>query len=100
MLSFELSAIDLILTISVVVLLILYFTKMSAKNHEEIPFKQSTLSAALPESPPPARAAPMSNNNIVCPRGRGNIRKLGEDNYVSERCLGCYRLMECYSKSE
>ena len=96
MLSFELSAIDIILTISVVVLLILYFTRVQTRNHEEKPFKQPTLSAASPERP-----APMPQRDYTtCPRGLGNIRKLGEDNSVSERCLGCYRLMECYSENE
>ena len=96
MLSFELSAIDIILTISVVVLLILYITKNSARNHEEKPFKQPILSAAPPERPAPTP----QRDYTACPRGLGNIRKLGEDNSVSERCLGCYRLMECYSENE
>jgi hypothetical protein len=35
-----------------------------------------------------------------CPRGFGNIRKIGDNGSVSERCLGCYRIMECYGESE
>ena len=69
---------------------------MQTRNHEEKPFKQPTLSAA-----PPERPAPMPQRDYTaCPRELGNIRKLGENNSVSERCLGCYRLMECYSESE
>ena len=96
MLSFELSAIDIILVISVVILFILYITKMPAKNHEEIPFRQPKVNVAPPERP----ASIPQRDYIECPRGFGNIRSLGEDNSVSEKCLGCYRLMECYSESE
>ena len=35
-----------------------------------------------------------------CPRGFGNIRKLGSEVSVSERYLGCYRIMECYGENE
>ena len=84
MLSFELSAIDIILAMAVIVLLILYITKMPTRSHEEKPVRQ----------PIPQR------DYTECPRGYGNIRTLGEDNSVSEKCLGCYRIMECYSESE
>jgi len=96
MLSFELSAIDIILTISVVVLLILYITKRTTINQKEKPSQQSTSSTVSSERP----AQMPHRDHTECPRGFGNIRKLGEDNSVSERCLGCYRIMECYSESE
>ena len=96
MLSFELSAIDIILTISVVVLFILFITKISARNHEEIPFRQPKVNVAPPERP----ASIPQRDYTECQRGFGNIRTLGKDNSVSEKCLGCYRLMECYSESE
>ena len=37
------------------------------------------------------------SNYTKCPRGLGNIKKLGEGNSVSERCLGCHMIMNCYS---
>ncbi len=95
MLSFELSAIDLILVLSVIVLLILYMTKLSVKTPEENSFRQPIVKNANLE-----RSVSMPQNDYTeCPRGFGNIRKLGEDNSVSERCLGCYRIMECYSEN-
>jgi len=69
---------------------------MTPRNHEEKPFKQPTLSVVPPERPAPTP----QRDYTACPRGLGNIRKLGEGNSVSERCLGCYRLMECYSENE
>ena len=96
MLSFELSAIDLILVISVVVLLILYLTKISVKKYEKITLRKPTL-----EMPLQKISEPIQHRDFTeCPRGFGNIKKLNKDNSVSERCLGCYRLMECYSENE
>ena len=34
-----------------------------------------------------------------CPRGFGNIKIIGEDNSISERCLGCYMITQCYSEN-
>ena len=97
MLSFELSAIDIILAISVVVLLILYMTKMPSRNHQEKPFRQPPIVSAMHSR---SGESQTEHDLTECPRGFGNIRTLGEDNSVSERCLGCYRIMECYSENE
>ncbi len=96
MMSFELTAIDLILVIAVIVLLILYLTKFSVNTFDEKSFRQTIAKDAKQE-----RFALRSQSDYTeCPRGFGNIKKLGEDNSVSERCLGCYKIMECYSENE
>jgi hypothetical protein len=96
MLSFELSAIDIILVLSVILLLILYMTKLSVKTPEEKSFRQPIAKKANPE-----RYVSMSQNDSTeCPRGFGNIKKVGEDNSVSEKCLGCYKIIECYSENK
>jgi len=96
MLSFELTAIDLILVLAVIVLLILYLTKLSVRTPEEKSFRQPIAKDVSPE----ILASTPQRDYAECPRGFGNLRKLGEDNSVSERCLGCYRIMECYNESE
>ena len=96
MLSFELSAIDLILATSVIVLLIMYMTKLSDKTPDVNSFRTPRVEDASPER----AISHIQNDYTECQRGFGNIRKLGEDSSVSERCLGCYRIMECYSESE
>jgi len=96
MISFELTAIDLILVIAVIVLLILYITKFSVNTFEEKSFRQTITKNANPER----QVVRSQMDYAECPRGFGNIRKLGEDNSVSERCLGCYKIMECYSENE
>ena len=93
MISFELSAIDIILVIAVIVLLILYLTKFSVKTLELKSFRKTMAKAAEREMP---SLMPQSDYT-ECPRGFGNIKKLSEDNSVSERCLICYRIRECYN---
>jgi len=95
MLGFELTAIDLILVIAVIVLLLLYWTKLS-KNPEEQIF-QTTIT----KNTSPKKIAPKPQSGYAeCPRGFGYIKKIGENGSVPEKCLGCYRIMECYGEKE
>jgi hypothetical protein len=71
-------------------------TKLSTKNHEEKPLMQQIASVVHSER----KESSGKHDFTECPRGFGNIRKLNEDNSVSERCLGCYRIMECYSEND
>ena len=97
MLAFELSAIDLILSIAVVVLLLMYVTKMEPSQPQQTSFfKQlkklrNAKNIKLPK-------IQIHTEYAECPRGFGNIKRIGEDNSVSERCLGCYRITECYDQ--
>jgi len=95
MISFELSAIDLILVLAVMVLLMLYWTKLSKIPEKQV-LRRTTTKAASPER----HAAKPQNSYAECPRGFGYIKKIGDDGSVSERCLGCYKIMECYGESE
>ena len=96
MLSFELSAIDIILVLSVLVLLLLYWTKLSKIPDENL-FKNVTAKYKSPErvtnNPPPT-------GYVECPRGFGYIKRIDDGGSVSERCLGCYKIMDCYSETE
>ena len=94
MISFELTAIDLILVLTVIVLLILYMTKIAGTPSEKN-FGQASQKVTKPQR---AVSAPQHNNG-KCPRGFGNIKGLDEGDSVSERCLGCYMIMECYSEN-
>ena len=95
MLSFELSAIDLILVIAVIVLLMLYWTKLS-----KIPEEQLLRGLIAKDTSPEKIATNPQNGYGECPRGFGHIKKIGDDGSVSEKCLGCYRIMECYGEKE
>ncbi len=95
MLSFELSAIDIILVLAVLVLFILYWTKLS-KIPEENLFRRSTAQKAKPKK----ITTNAQNGYTECPRGFGYIKNIENNGSVSERCLGCYRIMNCYGESE
>lgn len=92
--SFDLSAIDLILVLSVVLLLVLYLTKLSGspqkKSFKKVLPKPANIEKKLPVS--------SQNQHTKCPRGFGDIKKFNQDNSISERCLGCYMIMECYTE--
>jgi len=74
---------------------------MPTRSHEEKQFRQpKKLDNTQVAATPPAKPASAPERDYTkCPRGFGNIRTLGKDNSVSEKCLGCYRIMECYSES-
>ncbi len=96
MISFELSAIDIILSIAVVVLLILYLKKLSVPTLGKQSFPQTIIKNTNEQS----ISKPKKEDDSECPRGFGSIKNLSDDNSVSERCLGCYQIMECYSEVE
>jgi len=95
MLSFELTAIDIILVIAVLVLFVLYWTKLS-----KIPDEQFFRGILTKNTDTEKITSNPQNYYTECPRGFGNIKKINDDGSVSERCLGCYRIMECYSERE
>jgi len=96
MISFEVSAIDLILVISVVILLILHMTNYSVNTTHD-----KKLSSLFKQYKKTNRFAPAgSTNHTECPRGYGNIKSLGDNNSVSDRCLGCYMIMDCYKETK
>jgi len=96
MLSFELSAIDLILAIAVIILLVLHLTNSSGNIFDQIFSKRKKRKQKDYEG----TALKPTGDYTECPRGFGNIKKLSANNQVSERCLGCYQIMECYNEME
>jgi hypothetical protein len=96
MLTFELSAIDLILAVSVVILMVLYLTKIDPQYQEQA----SLLKQIKKNTKQKNLKVQIKSNYAECPRGFGNIKRISEDNSISDRCLGCYRIMDCYEKND
>jgi len=98
MLSFELSAIDLILVIAVVILLILYMIRLSTKTalEEKLLATNSTMKAEKERLP----EVPTSKNASKCAFHFGYLKELGRDSDIPDECLGCSRVMECLSTDE
>jgi len=109
MLSFELSAIDLILVIAVVVLLILYITKLSTKTATQekpsvegkIPPERAKMEAgslkAEEETQLPSHT---QTDSPKCPYGFEYLKKLDKNAPIPDECLSCSRIMECFGSSE
>jgi len=111
MLSFELSAIDLILAVAVIILLVLYLTKSSAKPPvEEKLLVEKESSSGKPatevtmpeeETNEPVSSQPQSHTgSATCPFSFGYLGKLDKGASIPDGCLGCSRMMECYSANE
>ena len=109
MLSFELSAIDLILVIAVIVLLILYVTKSSAKppTEEKLPVGEGTppkklaaTDAGLKKGEKKLLSTQLQTDSPKCPYGFGYLKKLGKNAPIPDECLSCSRIMECFGSSE
>jgi hypothetical protein len=110
MLPFELSAIDLILVIAVVVLLILFLFKSSVKpslqkkvtEHVERHRRQSMMTP-VSDLEPEGRERISHQSQAAsseCPYGFGYVRKRRRDGPIPDKCLGCSRLIECSKSSE
>ena len=91
MLPFELSVIDLILAITVIIIIILYITRSSVKT----PTEEKPLAEKLGIVLPSARA-----DSRKCPYGFGYLEKLDKDASIPDKCLVCSRIMECRSGIE
>ena len=91
MLPFELTAIDAILVIAVIILMILHLKdikspdKILEKLHKEKQLEKKQV---------------LFDHNNKCPRGFGEIRIIDENNTISERCLQCYQLTKCYIEKD
>jgi len=108
MLSFELSAIDLILVIAVIVLFILYITKSSVKSPtEEKPFvekaptkKLATTAANLETEGKKLLSTQPQTDSPKCPHVFGYLKKLDKNAPIPDECLSCSRIMECFGSNE
>lgn len=108
MLSFELSAIDLILAIAVVILLILYITKSPVKTSTEEKLliekedvsKKPTIEDARLEKETERPTPKPQRDSTKCPYGFGYLKKLEKKASIPDKCLSCSRIMECFTTNE
>lgn len=101
MLSFELSAIDIALTMAVIILFILYLTKPSKKvtAKTQLPLDRKILRKGR------ASAVEMSKQSgrtdvWKCPHSFGHLGNLPKDASIPNECLTCPRVMECSFKGD
>jgi len=98
MFSFEPSAVDIVLLIAIIILLILYITKPSIEE-KNLPDKPTKTVTSLKTEEEPSPKQPETDSQ-KCPHGFGYLKKLDKNAPIPDKCLGCPKIMECYSSNE
>jgi len=103
-LTFELSAIDVILSIAVIILLILYIKKLSTKPTTE---QKPSIDKIVPPEKPEAKITSVkaeevtvlptqsSKNSKTCPYHFGYLKKHAKNKPIPDECWNCSRIVEC-----
>jgi hypothetical protein len=89
--------------IAVIVILILYITKLSAKPSteekisvgEETPPKKLAATDASPEV-----EEKKQTDSLKCSYGFGYLKKLDRNATIPDKCLSCPKIMECFGSTE
>ncbi len=107
MLSFEVSIIDVVLMLAVMVLLILYIEKPSTKHVAQqglsVPEEKSVEKPSEPvETQKSMEEAHVQTgpqtSSLECPHHFGYLKKLPEDAPIPDECFRCSRMTECFCK--
>jgi Na+-transporting methylmalonyl-CoA/oxaloacetate decarboxylase gamma subunit len=107
MLSFEISVIDVVLVLAIIVLLILYITKLSTKSVAEpelsVPEEkgaEKTSKAVETQKSIDERRLPTrpQTSSLECPYHFGYLKKLPEHAPIPDECFRCPRMAECFCK--
>ncbi len=107
MLSFEVSVIDIVLVLAVMVLLILYITKQSTKSVAEpelsLPEEKGLEKPSeAVETQKPIEEKPLKTGGqtspLECPYHFGYLKKLSKDAPIPDGCFGCLKMTECFCK--
>jgi hypothetical protein len=101
MISFDLSAIDIVLTVAIIILFVLYF----ARSSPETAIKPDT---SLPKKIPhqhPVKSIdepqPMTTGTArTCPYSFGYLANLPKNAAIPDSCLSCPRMLECSSETQ
>jgi len=107
MLSFEISAIDVVLSVVVVVLIVLYVSqqkgkavaeqKLPARRFEEKLEKLKTKAKDKSEEP---TTRPSPAGFSTCKHNFGHLRKLPPNTPVPDECFGCPKVTRCLFPKE
>jgi len=101
MISFDLSAIDIVLTVAIIILFVLYF----ARSSTETTIKPDT---SLPKKITPQHQAksieepqPMTTETArTCPYSFGYLANLPKNAAIPDTCLSCPRMLGCSSETK
>jgi hypothetical protein len=104
MLSFEISVVDIVLMLAIIILLILHLTKKSTKPaaEPELPVPEEK-DAEKPQEAVETQESmeerqlptPSQTTSLKCPYHFGYLKKLPKDSPIPDECLSCPRMIEC-----
>jgi hypothetical protein len=110
MLSFDLSAIDIVLLVAVLILFLLYVTrkpgasrtetglKSNIERKRKLPLiKKENSRVNKPKTPSPTQPNAESQN---CAHEFGYLKDLPRNTPVPDECFGCPKVMQCLSPKE
>ena len=110
MLSFELSAIDIVLAIAIIILLLLHMKRTPAKyviepelsRNKRKTLEESRKNIVMPKT---SRKEELSytgslESSMDCPHHFGYLKTLPLGSSVPQECYNCSRMMQCLFSSE
>lgn len=110
MLSFELSVMDIVLAIAIIILLLLHISRMPTKSATEQklsrenrkPSKQSRKNIVKLNTSKKKESSYTRSleGSVKCPHRFGYLKTLPFGSSVPEECYGCSRMMQCLFSNE
>ena len=101
MISFELSAIDVVLTLAVIILLILYLKKSPTESTAKTQPSFAKKVLEKERSTTVVSGKQEEKTDVwKCPHSFGYLGNLPKDASIPSECLTCPRVMECHSKGK
>ncbi len=104
MLSFELSVIDVVLAISIVIILLLYTTRKPIKyitepelsREKKKSVEESKRDIVMSETSKRKKSHTRSSEGpVLCPHHLGYLKTLPKRSSIPEECYSCPRMMQC-----
>jgi len=107
MLSFELSAIDIVLLIAVMILLLLFITQRRSQlaTESQLPIQDREEILGKPETTEKTAKEKLSKERssvgfTKCVHHFGYLRNLPQNTPVPDECFGCPKVMRCLFPNE
>jgi hypothetical protein len=107
MLSFEMSAIDVVLSVAILVLLLLFVTQRKSQSQFESQMKKSPKDDTLEE--PEVKDGISAENRLDkqsaegfqgCVHQLGHLRSMPKNTAVPAECFGCPKVLRCMFNDE
>lgn len=109
MLSFELSVIDIVLAVAIVILLLLhitrrptrYITKPELSRERRKPLEESRGDIVMPKASKTKKSfSHLPEDSVECPYHLGYLKTLPNRSSIPEECYYCSRMSQCLFSGE